>query len=223
MKTSNTDHITCQLKAEYKTFKEDLCLVYENKGKDAIIRFKTKWIELGKKPTKYFFNLEKRNYNRKVIRSLKKPDGEPITEELEVLKAIELYYRNLYSFAIDRRNDLFEEFVGNLAIPKLEDTVRDQLEGEITLKECPDILGIFKREKSPGDNGFTWKFYNCFFDPLGCDLVDSLNSAYNTGEISISQRRGVITLVPKEDFDLGLLNNWRPTTLLNLDYKLFPK
>ena len=77
---TNTNHITCQLKAEYITLKEDLCLIYENKAKGAIIRSKTKWIEQGEKPTKYFFNLEKRNYNRKVIRSLKKPDGESITD-----------------------------------------------------------------------------------------------------------------------------------------------
>ena len=220
---ANTNHITCQLKAEYITLKEDLCLIYENKAKGAIIRSKTKWIEQGEKPTKYFFNLEKRNYNRKVIRSLKKSDGESITDELEILKEIELYYRNLYSSTIDRRNDLFEEFVGDLAIPKLEDTVRDELEGEITLKECQDILCTFKPEKSPGDDGFTWEFCNCFFELLGRDLVDSFNSAYNASEMSISQRRGVITLVPKEDADLESLNNWRPITLLNLDYKIVSK
>ena len=130
-----------------------------------------------------------------------------------------MYYRNLYLSAIDRRNDLFEEFIENLEIPKLEDTVRDELEGEITLKERQDILCTFKREKSPGDDGFTWEFYNCFFDLLGRDLVDSFNSAYNTGEMSISQRRSVITLIPKEDSDLELLNNWRPITLLKLCQK----
>ena len=100
---------------------------------------------------------------------------------------------------------MFEEFIENLEIPKLEHTVRDEPEGEITLKECQDILRTFKREKSPGDDGFTWEFYNCFFDLLGRDLVGNFNSAYNTGDMSISQRRGVITLVPKEDSDLELL------------------
>ena len=177
-----------------------------------------------RKAYKILFSIwKKRNYNRKVIRSLKKPNGESITDELEILKEIELYYRNLYSSAIDRRNDWFEEFVGDLAIPKLEDTVRDELEGEITLKECQDILGTFKREKSPGDYGFTLQFYNCLFDLLERDLVDSFNSAYNASEMSISQRRGVINLVPKEDADLESLYNWRPITLLNLDYKIVSK
>ena len=55
-----TDYIIHQLKAEYKTLKEDLCLIYENKAKGAIIRSKTKWIEQGEKPTKYFFQFGKK-------------------------------------------------------------------------------------------------------------------------------------------------------------------
>ena len=217
---ANTDDITCQLKAVYITLKEIFALFMKIKLKAQLSAPKQNGSNKVKSLQNTFFNLEKRNYNRKVIRSLKKPDRKSITDELEILKEIELYYRHLFSSAIDRRNDLFEEFVGDLAIPKLEDTVRDELEGEITLKECQDILGTFKREKSPGDDGFTWEFYNCFFDLLGLDLVDSFNSAYNASEMSISQRRGVITLVPKEDADLASLNNWHPITLLNLDYKI---
>ena len=41
----NTDFITRQLKTEYITLKEDLCLIYENKAKG------TKWIEQVEKPT----------------------------------------------------------------------------------------------------------------------------------------------------------------------------
>ena len=41
--------------------------------------------------------------------------------------------------------------------------------------------------------------------------------------MSLSQRRGVITLIPKEDSDLSTLANWRPITLLNLDYKIASK
>ena len=62
-----------------------------------------------------------------------------------------------------------------------------------------------------------------FFYILGQDLADSFNVSYNAGEMSISQRRGVKTLIPKEDSDLSSLNNWRPITLLNLDYKIASK
>ena len=41
--------------------------------------------------------------------------------------------------------------------------------------------------------------------------------------MSISQRRGVISLLPKEDANLLKLANWRPITLLNVDYKIASK
>ena len=44
---------------------EELKKIYEKRGKEAIFRFKAKWLEQGEKPTKYFFNLEKTNYEKK--------------------------------------------------------------------------------------------------------------------------------------------------------------
>ena len=67
------------------------------------------------------------------------------------------------------------------------------------------------------------EFYKHFFDLVGTDLINSLNQAFEVGEPSISQRRGVITLIPKEDSDLLDLQNWRPITLLNIDYKIASK
>ena len=39
----------------------------------------------------------------------------------------------------------------------------------------------------------------------------------------MTQRRGVITLIPKEDGSLLDLSNWRPITLLNVDCKIATK
>ena len=50
--------------------------------------------------------------------------------------------------------------------------------------------------------------------------MESLNAAYEVGKLSISQRRGVITLIPKADSDLLDLQNLRPVTLLNTDYRI---
>ena len=43
------------------------------------------------------------------------------------------------------------------------------------------------------------------------------------GELSISQRTGLITSIPKEDGSLLDLSNWRPITLLNVDLKIASK
>ena len=62
-------------------------------------------------------------------------------------------------------------------------------------------------------------FWNDIADfPLG-----SINYAYQTGQLSVSQKRGIIKLIPKKDTEPYLVKNWRPVSLLNCDYKLATK
>ena len=64
----------------------------------------------------------------------------------------------------------------------------------------------------------------CFGMILVCTLIlDSLNYSYAHGLLSINQRRGVISLLPKGNKDILELTNWRPITLLCTDYKLASK
>ena len=54
-------------------------------------------------------------------------------------------------------------------------------------------------------------------------MIRSLNHAYETGQLSITQKRGVIKLIPKKDAEPYYIKNWRPLTLLNCDYKIATK
>jgi len=54
-------------------------------------------------------------------------------------------------------------------------------------------------------------------------MIRSFNFAYDNGSLSISQRRGIITLIPKPNKDTALLDNLRPISLLNTDYKILTK
>ena len=54
-------------------------------------------------------------------------------------------------------------------------------------------------------------------------MVDSFNYAFENGEMSISRKRGIISLIPKKDKDKKYLKNWRPISLLNNDYKIVTK
>ena len=108
-------------------------------------------------------------------------------------------------------------------MPQLSEVDKNKLEGELSAEECRETLKTFSNGKSPGEDSFTAEFYVQFFGLLAPDLLKSLNAAYFHGEMSVSQRRGVITLIPKEDSNLLELTNWRPITLLNVDYKIASK
>ena len=47
-----------------------------------------------------------------------------------------------------------------------------------------------------------------------------LNESLNNGKFSVSQRQGLITCIPKEGKPKHVLKNWRPITLLNVDFKI---
>ena len=103
-KLQELDHKICnggvfdhQLLEQYEAAKEELKIIHETRGKEAMFRSKVKWFEQGEKPTKYFFNLEKTNYEKKLIREVKLENGETVTDEVQVKKEIEAFYQSLYT------------------------------------------------------------------------------------------------------------------------------
>ena len=196
-----------------------------------MFRSKMKWFEQGEKPTKYFFNLEKNNYEKKLIREVELENGEIISDPVQVNKEIEVFYQNMYTSKINGNNNTsayehnqkIDGFTERLNIPQLKEDEQESLEKDLTLEELKDALASFADNKFPGEDGFTKEFYQTFFDLIGKDLLNSYNDSFQKGSLSISQKRGTITLIPKGDVNLTDLKNWRPISLLNVDYKLLSK
>jgi hypothetical protein len=80
-----------------------------------------------------------------------------------------------------------------------------------------------KPEKTPGSDGLPIEFYKVFWNELSDYLLNSINCAYTEGKFSISQRRGIIKLIPKKDAEPYFVKNWQLITLLNSDYKIAAK
>lgn len=54
---------------------------------------------------------------------------------------------------------------------------------------------------SPGFDGFTVEFHKFFWRDIGHFIVNAINLSYDIGELSISQKQGVITCIPKGNKD----------------------
>ena len=66
----------------------------------------------------------------------------------------------------------------------------------------------------------TAEFFKFFFRDIGKFILRSLSCGFEKGEMSATQKQGVITCIPKEGKDKKFLKNWRPITLLNIVYKI---
>ena len=98
-----------------------------------------------KKERNYFFNLEKRNLEKKVFAHLILENGEIISDMKQINKEIALFYGNLLetklsSFHSTDFSDNFNAFVENIDIPKLSLEESTSLESDLTLPEINNAL-----------------------------------------------------------------------------------
>ena len=56
--------------------------------------------------------------------------------------------------------------------------------------------------KTPGTDGLPAEFYKTFWSDISDALIAALNFTYEIGKLPITQRRGIIKLIPKKEADL---------------------
>ena len=64
-----------------------------------------------------------------------------------------------------------------------------------------------------------WYFWNVIASPF----VNAINSSFQKGQLSVTQRQSIISVLPKKDNNPLFLKKWRPISLLNCDCKIASK
>ena len=167
---------------------------YNNeKANGILLRSKADWAEHGEKNTKFFLNLEKRNYKNKCITKLLNEKDEIITEKDNILEYEAEYYKKLYTepkkFNTENEVNYHDTFIDEHT-PQLKQEDRNLCENDLNLEEIGSALKELKNGKSPGNDGFTTEFYKFFWIKIKKEVLNSLNYAHQLGELSIEQRRG---------------------------------
>ena len=194
-----------------------------------MLRSKARWFGQGEKPTRYFFNLEKRNYDGKIVKELMDENDQILTnfKEVHVNKRIEDHFSKILNSKIVENEDVqrvsFNQFANEVVIPRLTNEEQIEMENDLTMEEIKKVIKLFQRNKTPGDDGFSAEFYEAFLDLLGGNLLDCYNEAFYENQLSISQRRGIISLLQKSDKNLNEITCWHPITLLNVNYKILTR
>lgn len=196
---------------------QELVTLRERKIQGVILRSRAKWVAEGEKINNYFCNLEKRHFTNKCMTKLIDKNEMLIDEPQKIKQEVNVFYKTLYTrktLETCEITDLIEE------CPTLSSEEKNLLEGEISLEEAGLALKNMKNGKSPGTDGFGAEFYKFFWKKLGPFVVRALNKSFRDGELSATQREGLITCIPKPDKQREYIKNWRPISLLNVLYKI---
>ena len=199
--------------------------MYAFQAQGAYIRAKARYKIEGEKPSRLFCSLEKHNAVQKHIPKLiveKNDKKVEITDQISIEKEIYNYYKDLFAHRSTENYDI-DNFVTpeiSTSCPKLSEDQKNAMERIITPEELTKYLKKTKNNVSPGSSGFTNEFFKFFWINLKHFITKAINFGYDTGMLSVTQRLGIITLIPKGEKDKTFLKNWRPLTLLNSLYKL---
>ena len=197
----------------YQSVLQQLAALDTEVAKGAQVRAQARWIEEGESSSSYFFRLEKKRGADRWIAAVRTDDGRIVTSPEDLCTS----FSSLFS-AEPTDADAQESLLDNIE-SSLPTAQSESCEGLLSVEECFEALSGMARRKAPGLDGLPAEFYLKFWHVLGQDLVRVLNSCYTAGSLTLSQRRGVISLSFKKGDRLDM-RNWRPISLLNVDYKL---
>ncbi|CAC5415426.1 unnamed protein product [Mytilus coruscus] len=116
-----------------------------------------------------------------------------------------------------------DELLNNVNV-KIDDEDVEMCDDEINIEEIEKSLKGMKKGKTPGPDGITAEFYLFFFfNELKHVLLYIYQSIEENEELSRSMRYGNINIIFKNKGDQSDLKNFRPISLLNVDYKILAR
>ena len=188
----------------------------------------------GEKNTKYWFSLKKEKMERQTIYGLQDKNRRIITETKEMIKIASEYHQDLQKRPIhnEEREEAIQE-MENLVDKKLTQDQIDMFEEFTSEDDIEDALRNTKNGKSPGTDGLTYEFYKSWPRPQNDEeakenpdiikiLAMVIRDVEKHGVHDKAFIRGVMSLMYKKK-DKTRIENYRPLTLINTDYKIQTK
>lgn len=140
----------------------------------------------------------------------------------EIKNNIYEFYTKLYdSQKID--DEKIDEYLENFRPSKINEIEKQELNEYINEEEITIAIKQLNNDKSPGGDGITAEFYKTFEIKLTPILCELYNNILLKNELTETMKTGIITLIYKNKGNIDDLKNWRPITLLNIDYKILTK
>ena len=205
---------------KYLIAKQELAEIERKKCRGAAIRSKIKYLEEGEKCTSFFLGLEKRKQNKMWINALKK-DNKIIKETDEVLCEVQAFFGKLYTKQTCDNVEMNRALGALKRKLNLED--REWCDKTIEEEEIRIAIKSLSKGKSPGSDGLTAEFFQGLQSKLMPILYNLFLHCEKNQNLPDNFKNGIIAIFYKNKGEKERLENYRPISLLNTDYKIITK
>ena len=156
------------------------------------------------------------------INRIRDEKGEVTTNLAEIQRIMRDYYKQLYANKMDNLEEM-DNFLEKYTLPRLNQEERENMNRPITRTDIETVIKILPKNKSPGLDEFTGKFYQTFREELTPILLNLFQNIAEGGTCPSSFYEATITLIPKPDKDVTKKGSYRPISLMNTDAKILNK
>ena len=182
-----------------------------------IFRSRVKWYEQGEVNSRYFYNLEKARYNAKTCTELIY-QNRTLSEDQDILEAQREFYEMLYT-----KNTAVNFEVQTVSPIQLTDAQKARMNEPYTEAEIINAMQGLHINKTPGKDGLQSEVYRTFVIELATLFNELVHHIFSTETLHDTASQGILNTIPKPGKDSRRIENLRPITLLNTDYKILEK
>ena len=201
------------IKARIEHIKDEL-------SEGILVRARMKDLQCGEKISKHIINKQREMSARKLMSSIVDDKGNELKTYESIQRYVKAFYTNLYSFS-EGSSALQNKFLSHITC-KIDEDDREMLNQSFSKAEIAKCIKTFNKNKTPGIDGLPIEFYCENWEIIGNDFMEVVNYITRHKIMSKSQHKGVITLL-KKDGNGSDIKNWRPISLLCVDYKIVSK
>ena len=217
------ENVKSEIKPLIKSLQDELYSLESKQANGAKICANIRWDLEGEKCPKTFCKiLERQHMQNQTISEIYTDDKKSkySSNPKDILKSAKNFDGNLCT-----RENVSASAINELLnkIPNIKITSNEHFtlcEAENSLHEIIESINAQKNNKFPGNDGLTAKFYKNFSNEQASILLGVYGLWKQLGITDISTRTFIISVICKKG-DKKDIANYRPISLLNLDYEIY--
>lgn len=207
-----------QLVAEERSLERELEDLWQ---KDAMYwhqHSRIKWLQMGDKNSRFFHLSTIQRRQRNQIMRLKDKGGIWKSEPKDIAGIIKLHFQDLYERPPMRD---FGDVI-SLIDPLISTECNARLVRDVTREEVKTAVFELGPLRAPGSDGFPRLFYQRYWDTVGEEVFQAVQSFFKDGVLLREVSQTNVTLIPKVP-NPESMNQLRPISLCRFLYKIISK
>ncbi|GKA96727.1 RNA-directed DNA polymerase, eukaryota [Tanacetum coccineum] len=194
----------------------DLQVIDQKESADLAQKAKVKWAIEGDENTKFFHGIVNKKRRHLAIKGIR-IDGEWIDTPARVKTTFYNHFASRFSAPEWTRVPLEGNFPRRLG-----NDLSCELERDVTNEQIKKVVWDCGSNKSPGPNGFTFKFLKKYWSIVSGNVINAVKEFFTSSTFPVGCNPSFISLIPKV-LDVKHLSDFRHISLIGCQYKIIGK